>query len=65
MSINKNIKCLPFHLGIISHTNYVLSCKFRNDSKFYLKLESWKFGNPDWNPAKSGQIKLPWTGKAK
>ena len=65
MPINKNIKCLPFHLGIISHTYYVLSSKFRNDSKFDLKLESWKFGNPDWNPAKSGQIKLPWTGKAK
>ena len=47
MSINKNIKCLPFHLGIISHTNYVLSYKLRNDSKFYLKVESQKFGNPD------------------
>ena len=47
MLINKNIKWLPFHLGIISHTNYVLSCKFRNDRKFYLKLESVKFGNPD------------------
>ena len=62
MSKNKNIKCLSFHL---SHTNYVLSCKFRNDGIFYLKLESVKFGNPDWNPAKSGQIKLLWTGKAK
>ena len=29
-----------------------------NDSKFYLKLESWKFGNPDWNPAISGLLSL-------